>query len=176
MFLIELTDIDLRREISDSEYFTASENEYSSEEESRASYSVSSSLTYSISSSSRYSSARSVKLRKKELHTMPSAKTKINWTFDECGPREKYILRKHIPVDTAGMRNYYMWRRVVLSGVHPREAANMIGKQFFFKQVKQKKSIQLYSIRLNIEHRVFFMIQEKERIVKVLNIGGHCFG
>ncbi|WP_162790962.1 hypothetical protein [Enterobacter roggenkampii] len=87
-------------------------------------------------------------------HTLPGENIKIKWTFDESGPREKYRIRKHKPVDVAGMRNYYMWRRIVLSGCHPGEAAHMAGSQFCFKQVKQKN--QLYSIKLNIEHQVFF--------------------
>ena len=183
MYLIELNEIDLERVLTDSEYFTASEGEYFSAEESSPSYSIPSTSRYSMPSTSRYSipssskfsSERSVALQGKKLHTMPRANTKISWTFDERGPREKYRSKKHISVDAAGMRNYYMWRRAVLAGCHPREAAHMIGTQFCFKQVKQKNKIQLYSIRLNAEHRIFFMIQEKERIVKVLNIGGHSF-
>ncbi|HAK4778358.1 TPA: hypothetical protein H2C15_004712 [Salmonella enterica] len=175
MYLIELNDIDLERVISDAEYFTASEDEYFSAEESRSSYSTPSNsrTAYSRQSSSISSSARSVTFKKK--HTMPSENIKLKWTFDESGPREQYSFRKHIPVDAAGMRNYYMWRRIVLSGFHPREAAHMAGSQFCFKQLKQKQKNQLYSIRLNIEHRVFFIIQESERRVKVLNIGGHSF-
>ncbi|MFQ6249445.1 hypothetical protein ACLMPM_24060 [Yersinia enterocolitica] len=177
MYLIELNDIDIERAISDAEYFTASEDEYFSAEGSKSSYLIPSSsrTAYSMRSSSINSSVRSVTLQKKQFHTMPSENTKINWTFDESEPREKYSFRKHIPVDAAGMRNYYIWRRIVLSGVHPREAAHMAGSKFCFKQVKQKKKNQLHSIRLNIEHRVFFIIQENERIVKVLNIGGHSF-
>lgn len=100
----------------------------------------------------------------------------IAWTFDESEQREKHALRKHIHVDSAGMRNYYLWRRLTTSGIHPGQAANMIGSQFGYKQVKQKRDIQLFSIRLTKEHRVYFTIQEKERIVKILNIGGHAFG
>lgn len=74
------------------------------------------------------------------------------------------------------MKNYYMWRRLIRAGNHPRDAAKLMGSKFCYKQVKQKKSIQLFSIRLSDEDRVFFMIQEKERIVKILNIGGHSFG
>ncbi|NIH07150.1 hypothetical protein [Providencia rettgeri] len=185
MYLIELNDIDLERAISDAEYFTASEDEYFSAEESISLYSIPSSsrtaysippnsrTTYSIQSSSMSLSARSVTLQKND--TMPSENIKIKWTFDESGPREQYIFKKHIPVDAAGMRNYYMWRRIVLSGVHPRRAADMAGSEFCFKQVKQKNKNKLYSIRLTSKHRVFFTIQENERRVNILNIGGHSF-
>lgn len=131
-------------------------------------YSTPSSSGYSRKSGSGYSSFRAKAGRSK-------APGDTGWTFDESAPREKYKFRRHIPVEPATMRNYYMWRRLILAGQHPRNAADMIGSQFRYKQVKQKKDIQLFSIRLSHEHRVFFIIKEQERIVKVLNIGGHSF-
>lgn len=131
-------------------------------------YSMPSSSGYSKSSGSGYSSFRVKSGRSK-------APGDTGWTFDESAPREKYKFRRHIPVEPATMRNYYMWRRLIIAGQHPRNAADMIGSQFRYKQVKQKKDIQLFSIRLSHEHRVFFIIKEEERVVKVLNIGGHSF-
>lgn len=121
------------------------------------------------------SSAQSTASQKNSYHKVQSEDTKIKWTVDDSGPREKYKHRKHTSVDGAGMRNYNIWRRIILSGVHPREAASMAGIQFNYKQLKQKLRNQLFSIRLNIEHRVFFIVDEKERSVKILNIGGHSF-
>ncbi|EQA1624762.1 hypothetical protein V5K00_RS21855 [Enterobacter asburiae] len=57
MYLIEVNEIELERDLIDSEYFTASEDEYFSAEES--------SQSYSMPSSSRYSSERSVALQEK---------------------------------------------------------------------------------------------------------------
>lgn len=175
MYCIELKDVDIDSVFSDSEYLTASENEYFSADESNPIYSIDSSSRFSMNSGSRYSSTANATTRRKKSHKMSNTDVKIKWTFDESEPRCKYRSKKHIAVDATGMRNYYMWRRTILSGHHPKDAACIIGSKFCFKQVKQKKNIQLFSIRLNSEHRVYFIIQEKEFIVKILNIGGHSF-
>ncbi len=173
MYLIELNDTDIYNIASESEYFTATEDEYFSADEyfSSGSHSAMSRSTGSILSMS--SKSKTALTNNKRRKTDREYKTK--WTFDETEPRSKYKSRKHIPVDAAAMRNYYLWRRTVIAGHHPRDAAHMIGSQFCFKQVRQKRAVQLFSIRLNVEHRVFFTINEKECIVKVLNIGGHSF-
>ena len=121
------------------------------------------------------SSAQSTASQKNSYLKVQSEDTKIKWTVDDSGPREKYKHRKHTSVDGAGMRNYNIWRRIILSGVHPREAASQAGIKFNYKQLKQKLRNELFSIRLNIEHRVFFIVDEEEHSVKVLNIGGHSF-
>jgi hypothetical protein len=147
-------------------------------------YSGASGSRYSVQSGSEYSTPSSSGYSKKSGSGYSSFRAKsgrsktpgdTDWTFDESAPREKYKFRRHIPVEPATMRNYYMWRRLIIAGQHPRNAADMIGSQFRYKQVKQKKDIQLFSIRLSHEHRVFFIIKEQERIVNVLNIGGHSF-
>ncbi len=179
MYLIELNDDELESVASDAEYFTASEDEYFSADDNDAisSHSYSSSGgKHTTQTSSKYSASFSYKSLKSQQSSGSSAIDKIRWTVDESEPRGKYRLKKHVYVEPLIMKNYYLWRRLILSGNHPRDAATIIGSQFCYKQVKQKKSIQLFSIRLNHEHRVYFMIQEKERIVKILNIGGHAFG
>ena len=175
MYLIELNEIDVECAVSDLEYFTASEDEYFSAEDSGSRHSMDSASRYSMDSGLRYSSVSNATLRRKHLYKMTDTDIRSKWSFDESEPRGKYKLRNHIPVDASGMRNYYIWRRAVLSGLHPRDAAHIMGSQFCFKQVKQKKNIQLFSIRLNSEHRVYFIIKVKECIVKILNIGGHSF-
>ncbi|MFJ3372815.1 hypothetical protein [Pseudomonas sp. NPDC086251] len=179
MYLYELKQNDLRDSISDSEYFTASEDEYYSADESHhveSEYSLASGPESSIPLGSGSSfSYESAQARKKFSHKSPSAPNPTGWTVDDSEQKNKYGSRKHIPVDAASMRNYYLWRRLITSGAHPRDAAIMAGAKFCYKQVKQKKAVQLFSIRLSQEHRVFFMIQEDARLVRVLNIGGHSF-
>lgn len=194
MYVFDLNIIDLESEMSDFEYFTASEDEYFSADDTlfpanqnhpfptahvKPSSSCSELSTISrrsfLSSSTASVKSSNEKVSKSPHHKRTTVRQKTNWSVDDSEQRNKYIHKKHVPVDASAMRNYYMWRRAIRAGNHPRDAANMIGAQFCFKQVKQKKNIQLFSIRLNCEHRVFFIIQEKERIVKVLNIGGHSF-
>lgn len=196
MYLIELNDTDLDSALSDAEYFTASEDEYFSAEESSSSsdlryispsfpeYSLPSAPErpfsyrsgHSHSSCSRSSrTSNSIHTPIKRSHRSQNSCPEVRWTVDDSVPRDKYRLNKHTPVDTASMKNYYLWRRLIVSGKHPRDAASIVGSKFNFKQVKQKRSIQLFSLRLSDEHRVYFMIQEEEHIVKVLNIGGHAF-
>ncbi|HIB5352281.1 TPA: hypothetical protein ACWW89_005029 [Escherichia coli] len=188
MYLIELSDSDMYNIVSDSEYFTAAEDGYSSEGEyfsadesfSEICHLGISSDSGSVRSVSSLSSNSKTTSTRNHYYKRSNAKkslqgVKTTWSFDETEPRSKYKLRRHIPVNASAMRNYYIWRRTVLAGHHPRDAAHMIGSQYCFKQVRQKKCIELFSIRLSVEHRVFFTIHEKERIVKVLNIGGHSF-
>lgn len=185
MYLIELSDSDIYNIVSDSEYFTATEDGYSSaddyfsadecfSEKHNLYMSLNSGSVSSVSSNSKTISTRNHSYNKSNVKKLGQG-VKSKWSFDETEPRSKYKLRKHIPVNASAMRNYYLWRRTVLAGHHPRDAAHMIGSQFSFKQVRQKKCIELFSIRLSVEHRVFFTIHERERIVKVLNIGGHSF-
>ncbi|SFT65173.1 hypothetical protein SAMN05192562_1011315 [Kosakonia arachidis] len=178
MYLIELNDDDLENIISDSEYFTASDDEYFTADESVAgSVGYFTSSAYTAPSSSRQSSlSGSVKHYRKQVSQSGSLSESKKWIIDETEPKSKYRLNKHIHIEPQHMRNYYMWRRLIRAGTHPREAAKLMGSKFCYKQVKQKKSIQLFSIRLSEDNRVFFRIQEKERIVKILNIGGHSFG
>ncbi|KIS41180.1 hypothetical protein [Kosakonia radicincitans] len=178
MYLIGLNEDDLESIIADSEYFTASEDEYFTADENHAesvrSFSYS---AYTAPSSSRQSSiSGSVKHYRKHVSKSGTVSESKKWIVDETEPRSKYRLNKHIHVEPLYMKNYYMWRRLIRAGNHPRDAAKLTGSKFCYKQVKQKKSIQLFSIRLSDEDRVFFMIEEKERIVKILNIGGHSFG
>ncbi|EKM2933621.1 hypothetical protein PUM48_004849 [Escherichia coli] len=190
MYLIELSDADMYDIVSDSEYFTATEGECSSEDEyfsANEDFSEKRHLDMSSDSGSSVRSVRSVRSVSSDSQTTSTRNyyksyvkrsaqgIKAKWSFDETEPRSQYKLRKHIPVNASAMRNYYIWRRTVLAGHHPRDAAHMIGSQYCFKQVRQKKCIELFSIRLSVEHRVFFTINEKERVVKVLNIGGHSF-
>ncbi|EMU6256425.1 TPA: hypothetical protein QBF58_005117 [Escherichia coli O11:H5] len=190
MYLIEFSDADMYDIVSDSEYFTATEGECSSEDEyfsANEGFSEKRHLDMSSDSGSSVRSVRSVRSVSSDSQTTSTRNyykshvkrsvqgIKTKWSFDETEPRCKYKLRKHIPVNASAMRNYYIWRRAVLAGHHPRDAAHMIGSQYCFKQVRQKKCIELFSIRLSVEHRVFFIINEKERVVKVLNIGGHSF-
>lgn len=178
MYLIELNDDDLESIITDSEYFTASEDEYFTADENNAeSVRSFSHSVYTAPSSSRHSSiSGSVKHYRKHVSKSGTISENKIWIVDETEPRSKYRLNKHIHVEPLYMKNYYMWRRLIRAGNHPRDAAKLMGSKFCYKQVKQKRSIQLFSIRLSDEDRVFFMIQEKERIVKILNIGGHSFG
>lgn len=177
MYLIDLNDDDLENIASDLEYFTASENEYFTGDENDAASVMSSSYSeYTAPSTSRHSSfSGSIKHYRKHTRITNAVSEKKIWTIDETEPRSKYRLNKHIHVEPLAMKNYYLWRRLIRAGSHPYDAAKIIGSQFCYKQVKQKKSIQLFSIRLSYEHRVFFMVDEKERIVKILNIGGHSF-
>lgn len=178
MYLIELNDGDLESIISDSEYFTASDDEYFTADESMAgSVSRFTYSAYTVPSSSRQSSlSGSVKHDTKQVNQSGTISESKKWIIDETEPGNKYRRNKHIHIEPHHMSNYYRWRRLIRDGNHPRKAAEMMGSKFCYKQVKQKKSIQVFSIRLSEENRVFFMIQEKERIVKILNIGGHSFG
>lgn len=183
MYLIELNESELDEAISDSEYFTASDDEYFSADDfrseislpARSGYSLPPRISHSARSGSQHSSAASSSSKNKNPSALSNMSAKITWTVDDSEQRHKYQFNKHTPVDASGMRNYYLWRRIITSGKHPRDAANIIGSQFCFKQLRQKKNIQIFSLRLNDQHRVCFMIQEKERVVKVLNIGSHAY-
>lgn len=61
----------------------------------------------------------------------------MNWTVDDSEPRSKYRLRKHVPVDAAGL----------------------IGSQFCFKQIKLRKNLGPEKHRLRT-------VQEKIAIVQ----------
>ncbi|MEL4073361.1 hypothetical protein WKW50_24890 [Ochrobactrum sp. GPK 3] len=186
MYLIPLTDADICSACSDDEYVTASDDddEYFSADEggfiprtplrsslSSGTYaSLRSSGTFgSLRSSGTFSSARKKKKSKSVLIVEDA------WTVDDSQPREKYLAKKHVPVNAASMKNYFMWRNLIKTGIHPVKAATTAGIKLRFHPLKQKKHINVYTLSLSIEHRVVFSLQEAERIVTVLNIGGHSY-
>ncbi|HFP1376594.1 TPA: hypothetical protein ACHKQC_004486, partial [Escherichia coli] len=86
----------------------------------------------SVSSNSKTTSTRNHYYKRSNAKKSLQG-VKTTWSFDETEPRSKYKLRRHIPVNASAMRNYYIWRRTVLAGHHPRDAAHMIGSQYCFK-------------------------------------------
>lgn len=100
-----------------------------------------------------------------------SEATNGQWHVDDSKPRHDYEHHHHIPVPAAGMRQYYEWRRALMAGHHPKSAADLTGDTHF-EHLRGAQKDQC-SIRLSQEHRVFFQIDERHRIVTVRKIGGH---
>ncbi|EHP1021970.1 hypothetical protein KNZ32_003067 [Escherichia coli] len=176
MNLIRLNDAD--NIVSDSEYFTANESDseyFTASEGECLPTGNSCSSIFSVKASTSFGVKKKCFLKKKGVQKISNTEVEKKWIFDEAETRKKYSLGIHIPVDAALMKNYYMWRRTIIAGLHPKNAADIVGCQFRFKKIKQKKGVEVYSIRLSSEHRVFFTIQGNERVVTVLKIGGHSF-
>ncbi|PEH73896.1 hypothetical protein [Edwardsiella tarda] len=160
--------------MSCSEYFTASESESeyctASEGEDLPTGDGCSSI-FGIKASASFRAKKKRFLKKKGVQKEVEKK----WTFDETEPRGMYKLRKHVRVDAVLMEKYYKWRRAIIAGQHPKNAVDIIGCGAFFKKINQKKGIDVFSIRLSSEHRVYFSYQENKRVVTVWKIGGHSF-
>ncbi|EDX6465822.1 hypothetical protein CBH50_004584 [Salmonella enterica subsp. diarizonae serovar 60:r:e,n,x,z15] len=182
LIICEMSDYELESVLSEHEYFSASDGEcelFSDDE--KDSQSISSHFPHSVNSGSSVSRAQSSTSAHRKVKSVKSEKklsshNVIKWSVDDRQQRSRYRLGRHVVVDGATMRHYYEWRRIINSGgVHPRQAAQLIGIKMDFKLTKQKQSMQLYSIRLSKEHRVFFTVDEVGKIVNVLNVGGHSF-
>lgn len=180
--IYEMSDYELASVLSDSEYFSASDGECESfTDEEDETGSISSSFPPSVNSRVSTVSRRSSKGSHSKASSIKSAQkmsyhSALKWRVDDDQQRTMYRLGRHVVVDGATMRHYYEWRRIInTGGVHPRQAAQLIGIKMDYKLTKQKQRIQLYSIRLSKEHRVFFTVDEVGKIVNVLNVGGHAF-
>ncbi|MBY0446528.1 MAG: hypothetical protein K2Q15_15135 [Burkholderiales bacterium] len=103
---------------------------------------------------------------------MPPKQEIKGWKFDDSTPRRKYTSGKSIQVPPAGMRKFHEWRRLILTGLHPSKAAEAIG-DCHYEKIRQKDGINLFSIRLTQEHRVYFRLNDTSRIIEVMSIGGH---
>ncbi|OQS37600.1 hypothetical protein B0T39_15260 [Chromobacterium haemolyticum] len=87
-------------------------------------------------------------------------------------PRKAFDCSKIKSVPSSAMREYHRWRQLIQQGKHPKEAANEVGDTHY-EMIKQRAGVDIFSIRLSQQHRVYFQIND--RVVKVLKIGGHGF-
>ncbi|MEX5383490.1 MULTISPECIES: hypothetical protein [Cronobacter] len=92
----------------------------------------------------------------------------MRYSFDDSAARNNWLRGKSVPVPPAGMRKYHDWRRFILAGMTPFDAARLAG-DMHFEQLNGNSN--LCSVRLTQQHRVLFSIEDAT--VKVLQIGGH---
>lgn len=90
------------------------------------------------------------------------------FSFDDSAARLNWEKEKSISVPPAGMRIYHDWRRYILGGRTPEDAARLAGDMNYERLQGYSN---LFSIRLTKQHRVLFSV--KGMTVKVLAIGGH---
>ncbi|MDX6018883.1 hypothetical protein SIL08_01050 [Scandinavium sp. V105_16] len=90
------------------------------------------------------------------------------FSFDDSAARQNWGKGKSISVPPAGMRKYHDWRRYILAGRSPSDAARLAGDMNY--ELLQGNS-NLCSVRLTQQHRVLFSVVGMS--IKVLEIGGH---
>lgn len=90
------------------------------------------------------------------------------FSFDDSAARLNWEKGKSVSVPPAGMRKYHDWRRYILEGRTPADAARLAG-DMNYEQLQGNSN--LYSVRLSQQHRVLFSVTGMA--VRVLEIGGH---
>lgn len=89
------------------------------------------------------------------------------WTWHELNGSFHEQL-KDLKVD---QKKYYKFRDLVKEQrFSPSEAANKLGNAFF---KRLQGTVDQYTIRLSVKHRVLFQINQNERIISILGVGGH---
>lgn len=78
------------------------------------------------------------------------------WTIDDSQPRILYNKDKHVAVTASAMSKYHEWRREIVRGTDPKNAADKVGDMHYEQLGGKHKGI--YTIRLSQEHRVAFTI------------------
>ena len=93
------------------------------------------------------------------------------WTIDDSQPRILYNKDKHVAVTASAMSKYHEWRREIVRGTDPKNAADKVGDMHYEQLGGKHKGI--YTIRLSQEHRVAFTINSTQQQVSVISLGGH---
>ncbi|UKY37642.1 hypothetical protein [Pantoea dispersa] len=90
------------------------------------------------------------------------------YTFDDSAARQRWEKGKSVSVPSAGMRKYHDWRRYILTGRSPSDAARLAGDMNY---ELLKGNSNLCSVRLTQQHRVLFSVAGMS--ITILEIGGH---
>ncbi len=95
----------------------------------------------------------------------------MTWTVDDSNQRILYNKGRHVDVPPAAMAKYYAWRKAIMDGNHPKNAAEKVGDMNYEELLGTFRGT--YTIRLAQEHRVAFEIRKTLNQVIIISIGGH---